>query len=355
MVVLVFCGDLKYCPYIKRYIERLDLANAEYRVLFWNRGGYQLELPDNFVYYNAESDLRKGKIQKLFDFVNFRNWVIKKLKSYEPRKIIALSTLTGVILGKWLYSRKDSYVFDIRDYSYEHIEPFYSIEKKVIENSAFTAISSKGFKGFLPEHDYVVAHNFNRNDICEDAKFTKTKGVIHFVWNGVVRYFEYQKQYLDALKNDRRFEIVFHGDGPELGLYKEYCDVNGFNNIVFTGSYDNANKASLLQDAQILNNCYGYTQGARNKLKYAISNRFYDGMIYHIPQFVEPEGYKSDWARQSGIGVNFGVDESFADRLYDYYESIDVERFDLACDNALRIVLSEDDEYISRIDDFIKF
>jgi len=354
MVALVFCGDLKYCPYIKRYIERLDLANEEYRVFFWNRGGYQFELPDNFVYYNVKSDLRKAKIQKMLDLVGFRDWAIKKLKSCDPRKIIALSTLTGVILGKWLYSRKGSYIFDIRDYSYEHIGPFYSIEKKLIENSAFTAISSKGFKRFLPEHDYVIAHNFNRNDIREGAKFKKTKGVIHFVWIGVVRYFEYQKQYLDALKNDRRFEIVFHGDGPELDLYKEYCYVNGFNNIVFTGAYDNANKASLLQDAQILNNCYGYIKGAGNKLKYAVSNRFYDGMIYRIPQLVEPEGYKSDWARQSGIGINLGLDENFADRLYDYYETIDEERFNLSCDNTLKDVLLEDDEYISRIDDFIK-
>ena len=32
MVALVFCGDLKYCPYITRYIERLEQNNVKYKV-----------------------------------------------------------------------------------------------------------------------------------------------------------------------------------------------------------------------------------------------------------------------------------------------------------------------------------
>ena len=353
MIALVFCGDLKYCPYISRYIERLDKAEVDYKVFFWNRSKFDLNLSDHYVYFDQVSDLNSGKVQKMFDFVRFRNWLIHELKSNKCDKVVALSTLTGVFLGSFLYQKKGKYIFDIRDYSYEHIFPFYRIEKRVIENSAFTAISSAGFKAFLPQHDYIIAHNFNRNDIVEGAKFAKTDGKVNFVWNGVVRYFEFQKAYLDALKNDPRFEIVFHGDGPELDLYKEYCLNNGFENITFTGSYNNAEKASLLKNAQILNNCYGYTQGAGNKLKYAISNRFYDGMIYHIPQLVEPDGYKPEWANAAGIGVSFAPNDGFADKLFHYYKSIDAEKFDQACERELQRVIREDDKYISMIDDFI--
>lgn len=353
MVALVFCGDLKYCPYISRYIERLENAQVDYKVYFWNRSKFELKLSDHYSYYNEASKLTNGKIQKLLDFIGFRKWLIRELKTNQYEKIIALSTLTGVLLGNYLYKKRGQYIFDIRDYSYEHIKPFFAIEKKVIENSAFTAISSRGFEEFLPEHEYIIAHNFNRNDIKEDAKFEKTKGTINFVWNGVVRYFEFQRYYLDALKNDSRFNIVFHGDGPELELYKEYCAKNGFENVLFTGSYNNADKASLLKDAHILNNCYGYTQNAGNKLKYAVSNRFYDGMIYHIPQLVEPEGFKPEWANNSGIGVSFPPDKDFADKLYDYYQNIDNESFDMACSCELDRVIKDDNRYVENIDNFI--
>lgn len=353
MVALVFCGDLKYCPYISRYIERLDKLNSEYCVLFWNRSGVTLDLPNNYFYYAKSSDLNNGKIQKMLDFIRFRKWVLGKIKDISPNKIIALSTLTGVLLGSKLYKNRVPYVFDIRDYSYEHIRLFYQIEKKVISHSHFTAISSKGFKEFLPVHDYVIAHNFNRNDIKNNAKFSRFEKPIRFVWNGVIRYFEYQKQYLDALKNDERFEIIFHGDGPQLELYKEYCQDNKFENVIFTGSYCNEEKADLLKDAGILNNCYGYVENAGNKLKYAVSNRFYDGMIYHIPQLVEPDGYKPRWAKQAKVGESFVVDQNFADRLYNYYININAEEFDLACDSIMKDVLCEDDEYIKRIDSFI--
>lgn len=353
MIALVFCGDIKYCPYVKRYIERLERAKIDYKVYFWNRSNFNLDLSDHYVYFKEASELTKSKLKKIVDFIRFRKWLIHQLTNNSHEKLIILSTLTGVLLGPFLYKRKGSYVFDIRDYSYEHIIPFYRIEKKIIENSAFTAISSAGFKAFLPPYEYVLAHNFSRSDIKPGAKFVKSDSKINFVWNGLVRYFEFQKSYLDVLKNDPRFNIVFHGDGPELSLYKDYCAQNGFTNVVFTGSYDNSEKAKLLQTADILNNCYGYTHDAGKKLKYAVSNRFYDGIIYHIPQLVEPEGFKPNWANKASIGVSFTPDKGFCDKLYEYYQNINEKNFDNSCELELQKIIAEDDEYINRIDDFI--
>ena len=138
-----------------------------------------------------------------------------------------------------------------------------------------------------------------------------------------------------------------------MNLYKDYCAENGFTNVIFTGSYNNADKAALLKSAHILNNCYGYTQDAGNKLKYAVSNRFYDGMIYHIPQLVEHEGYKTEWVNTAGIGVALVPDEGFADKLYAYYQRIEPTTFDIACDKELHRVIEEDDRYINMIDEFI--
>ena len=353
MIALVFCGDLKYCPYINRYIERIENAGIDYKVYFWNRSNYSLKLDNHYIYYDQQSNLNNGKIQKFLDFVKYRNWLVQQFKKNEHDKIIVLSTLTGVFLENYLNKKRSCYIFDIRDYSYENIAVFYHIEKKIIKNSAFTAISSAGFRNFLPRYDYVIAHNFNRNEIYGSSKFKRTQGKINFVWNGVVRYFEFQKAYLDALKNDPRFRIVFHGDGPELILFKDYCLKNGFQNITFTGAYSNSEKKQLLNNAHILNNCYGFINGKDNRTKYAVSNRFYDGMIYHIPQLVEPEGYKPRWAKRTGLGVSYPPSERFADQLYSYYQGLDANKFDSACENEIQKIINEDDKYINMIDEFI--
>ena len=251
-------------------------------------------------------------------------------------------------MQKGVYKR---YIFDIRDYSYEHIAIFRKIEKKIIKNSYFTAISSKGFKAFLPEHEYIIAHNFNRNEMIETPKLKKHGLPLKLVWNGTVRFFDFQKQYLDALKNDDRFQLVYHGSGTDLEKYKKYCLDNEIHNVVFTGAYDNKDKYKLLKDAAILNNCYGGRDG--NQLKYAISNRFYDGLLYHIPQLVETDGYKAEVTAKWGVGVSLNAESTFADELFDYYENIVEDEFDIACTQAMNDVVKEDDIYIKKIDEFI--
>ena len=353
MIALIFAGDIKYCPYIKRYCERLNLLGEKYEVLFWNRSGFQINLPDNYIFFDYHSSLTKGKIAKVLDFYLFQKWVSKKIRENRYSKLILLSTLTGMFLFHELKKFDKKYILDIRDYSYENNKLYYFLEKKIIRNSFFTCISSKGFKEFLPNADYVIAHNFNRNDIRNVKQFKKRKKPLKLVWNGVMRYFEYQKQYIDILKNDERFIMVYHGDGPELSDYQEYCKKNNISNVIFTGSYNNSMKEELLYDADILNNCYGYKDYTSNEVKYAVSNRFYDGILYHIPQLVEREGFKAKWTIETKVGINLDINSDLGDNLYDYYYSLDEEAFNKACEEIKNKVIEEDNIYIKKIDEFL--
>ena len=350
MITLIFCGDIMVCPYLNRYTTEFDKLNVPYRVLFWNRNLRDLELPSNYYCYNSVCDDTDGKLKKAKDFHGFRKWIVAHLKSQKSDALILLSTLTGILLFDKLKKYKKKYIFDIRDYSFENHALFRFLEKGVIKNSFFTAISSKGFKAFLPEHDYVIAHNFNRNEMVANPKFAKTDGVIHFVWNGTIRYFDFQKKYLDALANDSRFLMVYHGKGEHLERFRTYCEEKGIKNVVFTGPYDNSKKYELLKSAHVLNNCYGGNYG--EELRYAVSNRFYDGLIYRIPQVVEENGYKASWASALEIGLPKDADASFADKLYDYYVAIDEKGFEANCEKALEEIIKEDDIYISKIHEF---
>ena len=354
MISVVFCGDLRYCPYLARYTERLNEAQTEYEVLFWNRSSLKVDVPENYKFYGRPSAENLGKVKKLADFWEFRRWVKKRLAVSRPDGIIFLSTLSGVFLWDVAKRYRKKYIFDIRDYSYEHIAPFLRTEKTIIRDSFFTAISSKGFLDFLPEYDYVIAHNFNRSDMTESFLFERQPEPYPIVWNGTVRYFDYQKKFLDVFKNDPRYLMVYHGTGAELDRYKEYCRENGITNVRFTGPYDNRDKGKLVRNAAFLNNCYGGGSVA-NEVKYAVSNRFYDGLVYHIPQIVECGGYKGDETKRLGVGFCAEPTEDLPDRLWEYYRSFDARQFDKACECAIREILQEDDLYIQKIDDFINY
>ena len=353
MVVLIFAGDLKYCPYIERYIERLESKQIEYSVLFWNRGGFHFDLPENYYYFDYPSRLKQSKVTKLFDFLHFRKWVLSTVAKLHCEKVIFLSTFSGVLFFDIAKKYKKRFILDIRDYSYEFFAPYRYIENEIIKNSYFTAISSKGFREFLPKEDYVIAHNFNRKDFKPGRKKAPCQDPIHIVWNGVMRYFDFQRQYIDALANDERFLLIYNGDGPDLDQYISYCNARNIKNVHFSGSYDNDDKSKLLNNADLLNNCYGYMSNAGCKLKYAVSNKFYDGIMYHIPQLVEPEGFKTDWVTGAGVGTSIKIDSCFADLLFDYCHSIP-ESFDTDCDNLLHEIVGEDDQYIQSINLFLE-
>lgn len=357
MIGIVFIGDLRYCPYLDKYVKVLEEQRKDYEVLFWNREGTtNTVFTENHISFNKKSELNRPPMAKIVDFLQFSIWIKNSIETKKYNSLIVLSTLSGIFLTSTLLKKfKNNYIFDIRDYSYEKYRLFYRLEEKIIRYSRFTCISSAGFREFLPRnYDYVIAHNFNYNDLKFSKNFKKKQkgSVLNLVWNGVVRYFDHQLAIIKKLKNDKRFNIVYHGSGLALDRLRTYCADNMINNVCFTGAYDNNKKNSLLANADILNNSYGLKN--KNKIKYAIANKYYDGIIFGIPQLVEVNSFKHKKVSESGVGIGLDVhSEDFADRLYDYYFSIDEDEFNTNCIRELHTILKEDELYLKHIRDFI--
>jgi len=356
MFGIIFISDLKYCPYLDKYLKVLNNSQAKYDVIYWDRENRGAYYSSNYIAFKKKSNLNKHKLFKFIDFIQFAKWLSNLIEERKYSKLIVLSTLPGIFIVNTLLKKyQNRYIFDIRDYSYEGIKPFYILEKKIIDNSYFTCISSEGFKEFLPkEYAYIMAHNFNYNDLKYRKKFKKKKkgSVINVVWNGSIRYFDHQSQIIDKLKNDARFNIFYHGTGPEIDMFKNYCNSNKINNVIFTGEYQNSSKYKLLSDADILNNSYGTKK--EMEIKYALSNKFYDGIIYGIPQLVEENSFKHRKVEELGVGIGLDVRRGdFADRLYEFYFDIDEERFNISCKEELNRILEEDKLYLARIQDFV--
>ena len=353
MLAIIFIEDLYVCPYMHRYTNFCTQNEVEYAVLFWNRKGEDLKLPSNYHYYNEPVKEDAGLLTKTIKFYKYRKWILFNIKKNKYDKIILLSTMSGIIIFDKLKKYKGKYIFDIRDYSYESVQPFYLMEKKIIKNSYCTIISSKGFENFLPKYNYFIMHNMQLSEQSIVKKFNKKKvgDTLNIVWNGTIRYFSHQRTILNRLANDSRFMMIFHGTGPEISLYVEYARKNGIKNITFTGAYNNSQKQALLQNADILNNSY-WTEKV-NEVLYALSNRFYDGIIYHVPQLVECKTYKADICMKNRIGIALDpAEENFSNRLYDWYFSIDPINFDNTCDELLRNAIEEEKETNHKVEDF---
>lgn len=357
MIGLVFISDIKYCPYLQTYQQILDYKSIGYEVLFWNREGIDDDFPENFIYFDRPSEKNRSFVSKIADFIKFRKWLSEQIKAKKYDKLIFLSTLSGMLIADIaLKEYKDNYILDIRDFSYEHNKLFYKIEEKLVENSFTTVISSPGFKEFLPkEQEYLLSHNVQIDDFKHKKDFVpKEYGTtLNLVFIGGVRYFNHQKNILDRLKNDSRFNMIYHGSGIELDRYKKYVRDNDIRNVEFTGLYSNEEKPILLKNADIINN--SYLTEKFMEVKYAISNKFYDGLIYGVPQLVETGTYKTKLVESNYAGWGLDVeDEKFADKLYEAYFSMDVEKFNSSKNNLLNEVEKDIRDLELKINNFIE-
>ena len=354
MIALIFVGDLKYCPYIKKYIQVLQRKNKDYMVYFWNRSGCENSVLYNCKFYQRKSSLAKSKVAKLADFLFYAKWLNREIERDKPEKIIFLSTLSIMLMKPSLIRKyKGKYILDIRDYSYEHKLFFRKQEQKYIRNSFFCCISSPGFKNFLiPDYNYQIVHNFDKTVVDGKYIFRKKEPdqKLKVVWTGVMRYFEYQKNLIDSLGNDSRFEVHYYGNGPELDKYQDYAAK--YDNIFIHGLYDDNCKYTLIGDSDIINNCYGSPN--KRLLEYAISNKYYDGIIFRIPQIVESGNYKSRIVEKKGLGVAIDPNvPNFADILFNYYHSVNKEIFEENCSRELAVILLEDEQYEKNLERFL--
>ena len=355
MIGIILIGNIEYSPYLEKYTNVLKECDIEYEVLYWDRENLYNQYPKNYFGFRKKSIISKNKAYKIIDFFQYSKWLKKQIANRKYDKLIILGTLTGFLTYITLKNYKNKYIFDIRDFSYENITLFYNLENRIIQNSFFTCISSEGFKKFLPTNNkFIITHNFNYKDLISNFLFKKKKqgDTLNFVWLGSVRYYEHQKKIIYNLKNDKRFNIIIHGTGPDLDRLKLFCKENNINNIKFTGRYNNSEKFHLLYNADLLNNSYDINIGS--EVKYAISNKFYDGIIYRIPQLVEENTYKNEKIRQAKIGIALNINhKDFADELYKYYFSIDENQFNFNCNKQLELILKEDKIFIDKLKYFI--
>jgi len=353
VVGIIFTLNIEYAPFLNKYTDILIKEGIEFEVIYWERLETDITCEWPSIVYKKRGKLGDSKIIKLISFFKYRLFLIKTLKNKKYDKLIVLTTLAGMIIfDLLLFKFRDRYIFDIRDYTFEKNYLFRFLENFIIKNSRFTAISSNGFKEFLPKSDkYIVSHNIILDEIENVSKRNiQNMPIFNLVFIGAVRHLKIDIQLIDLFGNDDRFKIYFHGYGIGYDNLNKYVGSN-FTNVFLTGKYNRKDKPKLLKNASVILSYYSKDNYAN---LFALPNKYYDALIYNIPLWANPEVYVGKRAIKAGVGIDILLDSSSPERIYNYLIQLNYKKFKVNCRNELKNILNEDVFFINGVNKFIR-
>ena len=353
-----FC-NIYLLPYAKIYIDAINSADAECDLLFWDRDAVNGE-NDKFdncskLYYQRKITPESSGKDKLLGYIGARNYFIKCLKSENYDGVIFLQTHTAVACKSLLSKKyKGKYIVDVRDYTLENINFYRKLEQSVIADSYATVISSPAYKKFLPDGNFVVAHNFSqfpeeRTEKIKELNKNKNSEPIRISFVGTVRFIEVDKKVLKLFANDERFQLNYYGFGSDA--LKNFCERENIKNVDFYGSFSPDKTLDFYEKTDLINNLYG---NHNPFIDHLLSNRLYHSAQLHIPILVCPETYMEEISLKYNMGYSFDLDKvDSVDNLYKWYFNYDKSLLSEGCDCFIADVKDENVDYMKLINDFL--
>ncbi len=354
-ILLLGFGKIAYMPYMNFYLDALkERSDIELDLVYWDRDGKpDTTVPSqikNIYKYEAYLEEHLPLRKKMVYFINYRLFSIKVLKQNRYDYIILLHTTPGLTVMDYLQKHyKGKYILDFRDISHENISFYRLLVGKLAKNSAFTFVSSNAFRNYLPNMGKIhTIHNYIEDALLHQ-KIRKIeprdRNVIRISFWGFVRHVSANKKLIDALGNDRRFELHYFGrmqqEGREL---QEHVHKEGYENIFFHGQYMPNERYDFAQRTDLIHNLYDLANKVTTN---AMGNKYYDGIIFHIPQICTEGSYMGAIITQQKLGITLNLDDNkISDKLWNYYYSIDWDEFDKSCEAVLNEITKE--QYIAK-------
>ena len=214
-VLIVGFAQIRYMPYI--YFHLNKYKNDIIHVVTWNRDGskdIQLEEYDIPKFYEFNEILHgESKYSKILKFYKFRKFVKKIIEDETYDRIVLLHTFPAVLLADILVKNyKNQYIFDYKDITYERVKLFKKIIAKLILNSRYTLVSSRGFLKYLPECEKIyIAHNIIPSDIKKTYRVKKISSKKNLAFWGMIRDYSINISILEQIKKKDEYSLSYYG------------------------------------------------------------------------------------------------------------------------------------------------
>ena len=321
--------NISLAPYLKIYTKILDqLDDVEYDVIYCDKRGYNEPAKHRFKLKTKDN---VSKFQKLAYYLFYSFYLRRVLKKERYDKLIVFGPQIAIFIQPYLCKHyKNKFIMDYRDLSIDQI--FKKRYQKILDASACNPISSPGFKEFLPEKDYLLSHNVDISILekaisdvrTEPYSLTKHEGLFNVMNIGGIRHVEQNTEIIKALADKENFKVTFSGWGFGVPALQKYVEENGIGNVEFTGSYDKADEPEIIAKATFINIYYSLEPNPRT----AISNRFYNSLIYRKPMITTKGTIQGKYAEEYGVGLAVTTTADLAEQLEEYDRTFDSARYE---------------------------
>ncbi len=356
---ILFIGftKLKYMPYLKTLFENMKGNNITKAVLYWNR-----DLQDDVTapYKDAtlyefkcfqEDDVEKQK--KILSMFKYRKYAKNIIRAYQPDKIVVMHSLPAILICDDLLGKyKGRFLFDFRDTTYEKYGLFRLVEERIIKASFITFLSSDGFRCYFNDslnNKLITTHNLQSDLPNRINYYCKQNVPIKIGYWGFIRNECLNKALISRISSDKRFELHYFGREQQVAnnLKQFTSDLNA-TNIFFHGEYSPAERLEFLKSIAITHNLFD-----DKNMMIAMPNKYYDSLLYGIPQICMNGSFMGKCAKNAQIGLETNpYDDSFTDDLWNYYTSLNSDVLREKCERELYRVLNQNKIMINELINF---
>ncbi len=352
-VLIVAFHSRTMTPYSLPYETAIKKTGNIYDIIFFDRfTNGQVEHNEHEYIIHRVCPLGGDKLKKIIPMLSFRNSVIKIIKKENYDKIIILNTLPGVLLKDILLKQyKGKYIFDIRDYTYEKYSFYRKVVNSLVENSAFSTISSAGFLSFLKQNKKIIInHNISNEEFVKQSpSLSSDKVPIVLAFIGALRYSEMNSQLAKMLR-DTKYFLSFIGISNIEWHVEDYCQRNHIYNVRFSGSFDNTKKPELYNEVDIINALYGNNS---IEVTSALPNKLYDCVLFKKPIVVSAGTYLAKVVEKYGLGVVVSDLSNIKADLDYYVQKFSAELFVKNANKFLALVKEDQNVFYKALNTFL--
>lgn len=352
-IALVLPGSIWYAPYVRIYTRILDEEHVDYGIISWNREGD--DKPDGFQYnVRFEKGHRSAGLSAYRGYLRF---IKKTIREQGFDRIIVFGPQMTCLLSTFLLTKfRHRYMIDYRDLSIEQKPGVRQLFSIMLRYSCANVISSPGFKRCLPKRDYYLSHNFDVRAVREALEnksscntFSIENG-IDILTIGAIRDYSSNIEVTKAIANQEGFTLRFVGRGQgTVERLQEYCDEVKAKNVSFIGAYDKSEEAGYVKACNFMNIFYPRIITHDT----ALSNRFYNSLIYRKSMIVTKDTIQGDYAEKYQVGVAIKDCNHLTEDLKSFLKQ-DYLEYSKRCNGLLRQFLEDQQQFESAVVRFVK-
>ena len=272
---------------------------ARLSVVTWDRNNdYQDPIAGYHVFQKRSA--YGNKTRKLLNLWKYRNYCHKTIRQLQPDVVIA-SHWNNLLIVPRLDRNKQMLIYenlDVPTEAYIFRKTTSILEHWKMRQADLTIHASRFFTQlYSPRRRQLVLENKPTFQTPAPQPY-HIHHPLRVAFIGLLRYRDISRALIDAVRDDSRFQLFFHGDGHARQALEEYAA--NASNIAFTGRYAYEDVTKLYQQTDVV--WAAYPNKDFNVI-YAISNKFHESLSFGIPTVYADKTCLGDFVISQGIGM----------------------------------------------------